>query len=80
MSRRLVWCPINSSQKSRAFWRLPALKILAIPTGIAPVFALPGAKIPRRFLCNEVMGRHTSFRRLATRAPRARFFLHFAQP
>jgi hypothetical protein len=29
------------------------LKILAIPTGIAAVFALPDAKIPRSFFCNE---------------------------
>ena len=35
----------NFSSVRRAFCRLSALKILAIPIGIAPVFALTDAKI-----------------------------------
>jgi hypothetical protein len=45
----LVWCPTSSHQKCRSFCRLAALKTLAIPTGIAPVFALPATKNPRSF-------------------------------
>ena len=59
MRRMRVWCPTSLYQKSRAFWRLATLKILAIPPSIAPVFASPDAKIHRPFFCYELMEHHT---------------------
>jgi hypothetical protein len=56
---KLVWCSMNSHQKSPAFWRMAALITLAIPPGIAAVFVVPDTRIHGDSLSHVFMGHHT---------------------